>query len=375
MAKKKDKANRPDGRVNLSFRFNGRVYCVTGKTMEDAVMKKQKRIDELQAGAESRINPTINEYYKRFTDNRRSKVRGSTIRIQTSEFNDIAAVQIEGAARTFGELRIKDVKAGDVQQVQRALRDGGMSTQTVNDSIAHLSHVFKRAVLERIIDWNPCSAVDKLQRVEPKAKDTNHRALTEKETKAFFKALNGSTYENICKMMIQTGMRVGEIGALMVSDFDMKENVIHITKTVARKEDGQYFVSPTPKTDAGNRDIPLTATTKQIFKDQLKLNESRYGNIDFAEPVFRSSEGELLRGYSLNREIDRKCKPLGIEHFSSHAFRATFATRFIEQRPQDYKVLSEVLGHSDIKITLNLYAAHQSKDIQAEVMKGIEIAM
>lgn len=375
MARKKNESNRKDGRVNISFRFEKKVYCVTGATKEEAVLKKQKRIEELKSGVESRINPTMNEYYERFRDNRRAKVKGSTLRIQTSEYNDIAAVSIEGTGKTFGELRIKDVKAGDVQQVQKALRDGGMSTQTVNDSIAHLSHVFKRAVLERIIDWNPCSAVDKLQRVEPKAKDTNHRALTEKETKAFFEAMKGSYYENICKMMIQTGMRVGEIGALMMSDFDMKENVIHVTKTVARREDGSYYVSPTPKTDSGNRNIPLTATTRKIFKDQLKLNESRYGNIDLAEPLFRSSEGELLRGYSLNREIDRKCKPLGIEHFSSHSFRATFATRFIEQRPQDYKVLSEVLGHSDIKITLNLYAAHQSKDIQAEVMKGIEIAM
>ena len=255
------------------------------------------------------------------------------------------------------------------------MRDGGMSTQTVNDSIAHLSHVFSRAVRERLIDWNPCSAVDKLQRIEPKAKDTNHRALTPAETVAFFEAMEGSYYENICKLMLQTGMRVGEVGALVASDFDLKENVIHVTKTVARREDGSYFVSPTPKTDAGNRDIPLTDITRQIFRNQLKLNESYHGNVGFAEPLFRSVEGDYLKGYSLNREIIRKIKNTGIEKFTSHAFRATFATRFIEQRPQDYKILSEILGHSDIKITLNLYAAHQSKDKQVEAMEGIEIAM
>ena len=374
MARKSD-SNRNDGRVNVSFRFNGKVYCVTGASKEDAILKKQKRIEELKAGAESRINPTVNEYYVRFTDNRRAKVKESTIRSQTCQFNDAAGVQIEGTGRTFGELKIRDVKVGDVQQVQNALRAAGRTTETTNNILAHVSHVFNRAVRERLIDWNPCSAVDKLQRVEPKAKDTKHRALNEKETKAFFKAMQGSYYENVCKMMIQTGMRVGEVGALTISDFDLKEGVIHVTKTVARKTDGSYYVSSTPKTDSGNRNIPMNQVVRQIFKDQLKLNEAFHGNVGFTEPLFRSLEGELLREYFVNREIKRKIKKIDIEHFTSHALRATFATRFIEQRPQDYKILSEILGHSDIKITLNLYAAHKSKDLQAEAMRCIEIAM
>lgn len=373
--RKKSEANRADGRVNLSFRFNGKVYTVTGKSKEDAVLKKQARIEALKIGAESRENPTVNEYYERFTENRRNKVQESTIRSQTCQFNDAVAVQIEGTGKTFGELRMKDVKTCDVQQVQKALRDAGRTTETVNNIVAHVSHVFNKAVRERLIDWNPVSAVDKLQRVEPKAKDTKHRALTPAETSAFFESMAGSYYENICKLMIQTGMRVGEVGALMASDFDMKENVIHVTKTVARREDGTYYVSPTPKTDSGNRDIPMNDVVKQAFKNQMRMNELIHGRVELDKPVFTSYEGELLREYFVNREIKRKNKKTGIEHFTSHALRASFATRFIEQRPQDYKILSEILGHADIKITLNLYAAHQSKDKQQEAMKAVEIAM
>ena len=78
--------------------------------------------------------------------------------------------------------------------------------------------------------------------------------------------------------------------------------------------------------------------------------------------------------YQVNREIKRICKRIGIEKFTCHAFRATFATRFIEQRPQDYKVLSEILGHSNIKITLNLYT-HVMKDRKIAAMNAVEIAM
>lgn len=373
--RKKDESNRSDGRVNLSFRYAGKVYTVTAKTKEDAILKKQMRLEQLKSGAESRENPTLNEYYQRFTENRRATVQESTIRSQTCQFNDAAAVIIPGTGKTFGELHVIDIKAADVQQVQRALKDAGRTTETVNNILAHVSHVFNRAVRERLIDWNPCSAVDKLQRTEVKAKDSIHRALDAAETKTFFEAMAGSYYENICKMMIQTGMRVGEVGALMVSDFDMKEGVIHVTKTVARREDGSYYVSPTPKTDAGNRDIPMNDIVKQVFRNQLKLNEQIHGRVELDKPVFRSYEGELIREYFVNREIKRKIKQTGIEHFTSHAFRATFATRFIEQCPQDYKILSEILGHADVRVTLNLYAAHRSKDKQQAAMNGFMVAM
>lgn len=373
--RKKD-INRPDGRVNCSFRFNGKVYNVTGRTREEALLKKQERIEQLKTGKENRENPTLAYYYEHtFTPNRREKVKESTVRAQACQFQDAASVEIEGTGRTFGELRMSEVKATDVQTVQKVLRESGRTTETVNNILAHVSHVFNRACRDRTISWNPCTAVDKLQRVEPKCKDTKHRALTEKETKAFFEALSGSYYENLCRLMILTGMRIGEASALNLSDIDSKENVIHITKTVARLEDGTYFISDTPKTDAGNRNIPLTAEVKETIMKQVKLNEQLFGSISLTEPIFRSFEGQLMREYFVNREIKRMCTKTGIELFTTHAFRAMFATRFIEQSPTDYKILSELLGHVDISITLNLYAAHQSKDKQQEAMNRIVISM
>ena len=88
--------------------------------------------------------------------------------------------------------------------------------------------------------------------------------------------------------------------------------------------------------------------------------------------MFKSAEGHILREYTLNREIKRICKAAGIEEFTCHAFRNTFATRFIEQRPQDYKILSEILGHKDVSITLNLYT-HVMTDKKVEAMQELMI--
>ena len=80
----------------------------------------------------------------------------------------------------------------------------------------------------------------------------------------------------------------------------------------------------------------------------------------------------ILREYELNREIKRICKQADIEQFTCHAFRNTFATRFIEQRPQDYKILSEILGHKDISITLNLYT-HVMTENKVNAMQDIKV--
>lgn len=239
--------------------------------------------------------------------------------------------------------------------------------------MAHLSHVFNAAVRDETIQRNPCKCIEHIKRTEAPARETIHRALTKEETKAFFEVAKDSYYINAFRLMLQTGIRVGEMAAINSFDVDRKEMMLHIGKTLTRDEIGVYEVGKTPKTDAGNRDIPLTGQALETIKAQKALNHLFFGNA-VHDTLFRSEKGALLREYQVNREIKRICKKAGIEKFTCHAFRATFATRFIEQRPQDYKVLSEILGHSNIKITLNLYT-HVMRDSKVMAMNGVEIAL
>lgn len=372
MAKQKQK-KRSDGRLCKTFRFNGKRYFVYGKSEQELSLAEHEKRNELEAGEQDRENPTLNKYYERFTDHRRKKVKESTIRSQSFQFRNCADVEIDINGRTLGEMRIRDIKPYDIQAVQIALENSDRTTETVNNCMAHLSHVFNAAVRDETIDRNPCKCIENLKRTEQPARETIHRALTTEETKSFFEAAKDSYYLNMFKLMIQTGIRVGEMAAISVFDVDSKEMMLHINKTVTRDEIGCYSVGNTPKTDAGNRDIPLTAAALESIKEQKKVNRIIFGNVVF-DTIFRSVEGALLREYQVNREIKRICKRAGIEKFTCHAFRATFATRFIEQRPQDYKVLSEILGHSNIKITLNLYT-HVMKDSKITAMNAIEIAI
>ena len=88
--------------------------------------------------------------------------------------------------------------------------------------------------------------------------------------------------------------------------------------------------------------------------------------------IFRSVEGNILRDYTVEREIKRICKAAGVEYFTCHAFRNTYATRFMEQRPEDFKILSEILGHKDVSITLNLYT-HVMTENKVKAMNNVVI--
>ena len=346
------------GLYTCKITYEGRPYYLRSKTKQGLAEKVFLKKQELEAGCEALYNPTLNNYYETFTEVRRSEIKESTIRSQKHQYELIAGVVMPNK-KTFGEMHIKDITRRNIEDVRLMLLHDEIKPQTpenLNNCFAHLNHVFNNATLDGTIEKNPCKALKQLKRTAPLVKDTKHRALTLEETAQFFEVAEkkNSYYINIFKLMLRTGMRVGEVCALYQTDIDTKNGFIHVRKTVTKSEAGAVIIGDNTKTKSGNRDIPLTSDIKAIIKDQEELNRMIFG-FGWNGLLFKSIEGDIMREYQVNREIKRICKEAGIEAFSSHAFRNTFATRFIEQRPQDYKILSEILGHKDVSISLNLY--------------------
>lgn len=366
---------RSDGRYRRSFKYEGKRYYVYGKSKKEAAEKEIEKLKQLKEGEAERKNPTLNQYYTTFTNCRRGSVKEASIRCQSFMFNAAANIEIDGNKKTLGELRINDITPKDIQHVQMELANTERTTETVNNIMAHLKHVFNAAVKDETIVRNPCRCISNLKKKEIPARETIHRALNEEETQLFFRAARErkSYYYNVFSLMIQTGMRVGEVGALTPFDIDERNKYIYVRKTITRNEIGGYIIGDSAKTLSGVRDIPLSPSMLDTIREQKKLNNLLFKD-NLPKTIFPSLKGALLRDYSVDREIERICKQAGVERFSSHAFRATFATRFIEQRPEDFKILSEILGHSDVKITLNLYT-HVMDARKRNAMSGLVIRL
>lgn len=170
-------------------------------------------------------------------------------------------------------------------------------------------------------------------------------------------ALINSLQSNICHknfgilLTIHTGLRIGELCALRWSDINFDTQLLHINKTMIRtytKEDGSKLNITPPKTRSSIRTIPLNKWIMQ-YAVLLRGSENEYiitGKEKYIEP-------NKYRLY-----YNRQLKNLDLPHRKFHSLRHTFATRCIECGC-DYKSLSELLGHSNVSITMNLYVHPQ----------------
>ena len=364
---------RSDGYMKKTFTVDGKRYYVYGKNAKELFEKEKLKREEIERGFEVRNNPTFSQYYERWEGDRAGSVSECTIRGQRKAYNVISQIYIPSASRTFGELKVKDVKKEDLQIVQKELLNA-RKTRTVNDYMALVNHVMKDAMKERIIDYNPCVLLNKLKRTEEQARDTHHRALSKEEQAAFFNCdrCKSSYYYNVFRMAILTGMRIGEIGALKYSD--IKGGQIHIERTITRTETGAYKIGDSAKTEAGRRTIPINDSIQEVLDSQKELNSLLDGNVlAIDDTIFKAPERGLLMATPADREIKRICKKIGIPHFTMHAFRATFATRAIESGVNP-RTLQELLGHSNFNITMSLYG-HVLNDTKAKAMNSLHIAI
>ena len=361
---------RKDGRYSRKFYFNGKPYFAYGHSKKELDQKEHRKSIELETGKKDHDDPTVDAFYEAFTDARRGTISPNTIRGQKGEYKVMAAIIIPRLEKRFGLLRLSEVTDEDILILQRTLQE--QAPLKVNDYIGHLRYVFKTAVQKHRIPYNPCDPVKNIKRTAELAFDTTHRGLERDEQRAFFAAAKelNSIHINVYRFACSTGVRLGEAGALYTSDI-RNGNVI-IQRTVTRTESGLYVVGESAKTEAGRRTIPMNDNICQIIADQKVLNKMLYGDkvALLHDRLFRAPEGGLLTA-TINRDIKKICKYAGIEPFTFHCFRHTFATRALEQG-MDLVILSKILGHSKVAITLKYYG-HVLDDTKREAMNKLVI--
>lgn len=167
-------------------------------------------------------------------------------------------------------------------------------------------------------------------------------------------------------LAFQTGLRVGELSALMPSD--VKGNILHVNKTEVRYRgaDDKYVfeVRESAKTDAGNRDVILGNDALDTVRRIKRLNP-------FGEYMFMR-DGERIKEKAFSVKITKICKYVGIKERSIHKARKTYATKLINGNV-DERIVIKQLGHTDISCTKNFYY-YNNKDME-EVRNQIERAI
>ena len=165
---------------------------------------------------------------------------------------------------------------------------------------------------------------------------------------------------------LNTGLRVGEVCALRWENVDFETRRIHVEKTIERiyskEENKTIVIIDTPKSITSIRTIPINSKLYNILK-QMKRKCTKN---DFVLTGLSDHYVEP-RNYQYNfKEILKKSK---IKRYKFHTLRHTFATNCIEAG-MDIKSLSEILGHADVSITLNIYV-HSSDKTKRKYLEKI----
>ena len=361
-------------RDSIEYRFtvNGKRYTVYGATQQECKDKELAKREEIKAGTyKTRDSLTVADYMDQWLEMMESNVSASTIRTRRKLNNRMIRQTIDKAGHTFGSLKLLKLETEHIRLMQKSLIDDGLHTRTANETLSLLKQALQDAVNERVIDWNPAKAVKSLKQKEEPARDTIHRALTREEVDAFLKAAVESWYYPLYIFLLYTGLRIGEASALTIRD--VSDSYINVWKTVTREDIVGYVIRETTKTDAGRRTIPTKPEAWKAFCDQRTIKEMLYGSkvISMDKPVFTLPKGGIIRPDRVNCDIKRICKLTGIEYFTCHAWRATFTSRCIAAGVP-VKTLMEILGHTDVQMTLGLYG-HGEDDQKREQILAVNM--
>lgn len=247
--------------------------------------------------------------------------------------------------------------------LERTLPDK-YSTKTTRDIVSIVNQIMNFAHQHGFI-----SEITKLSlKLPPKARRVQVFSRYEQQVLTQY-LLSNTDYSKLGVIVgLYTGLRLGEICGLQIKDIDLNSNAIRVTKTVQRICDGlghSYHHIGSPKTDYSVREIPIPQFLLNLLKVNIEnLSEDCYlasGTTEYVQP----------RTYQYRfKSYLRSCN---LPEYHFHTLRHTFASRAVELG-FDIKSLSEILGHSNVKITLNLYVHPSMEQKRAEMEKFSALA-
>jgi len=253
-----------------------------------------------------------------------------------------------------------------------------MSSSGVKQIKTIMSGALSQAVKNGLITRNPADALS-LPKSRTKRKVG---AFTQSEQMALLDQLSDHRLYGLFVTALGTGARIGEILALRWMEVDLVNNEMSVIRAVSRSKDRDVSTEggkpksslkvSEPKTEAGNRTIPLTREIQNALvkhrDDQLTDRKNAGDAWTDNGLVFCTALGDLLEPRNVTRLYHKQRAIAGIPNLPFHSLRHTFATNAITA-DMDYYYLSRIMGHANISITLDTYADYMPDKSRSEMGK------
>ena len=366
MVRKRDDG-RWEGRIVVGHKANGdpifrHVYAKTQKTLTEKLHQSIECYQDVELTEDSRM--TLGQWLDRWlAEYKDGTIRPGTLESYRNYIENYIKPQLGGK-------QVSLITTQDVQRMYRRLKNGGrvredaerskrLSDSTVRHIHTMLHGAMKAAVQAHIIPKNPTENA-----TVPKSNYKPMQVLNEQELDTFLQAVQkDDIWRDFFYTELMTGLRRGEICALMWRDFDAKAGTLKICRTLHSKGQGIYALGDT-KTSQGNRTIILPESVAALLRARKKASISQWIFPQPASPELPMNPGTAYR------RLKTLLEEAGLPSIRFHDLRHTFATLAL-QNGMDVKTLSAMLGHVSAATTLDIYT-HSTSDMQHAAARKID---
>jgi integrase len=336
---------------------------VYGKTRKEVVAKLRGIRDRIDNGSPAKdSSQTVGDWLKHW---RETTLAASDRKASTRQlYSDLSRKHLE--PEPFGTITLDRLRPSDIEALVLTLRERGLADSSVRSIYTVARAALDGAVRDGLLARNPAAAVNRpgIQRKEAKH-------LEPAEVARLLAALDGHRYLPAVTLIAYCGLRKGECLALRWADVDLDAGTLKVSATLNRVN-GSLVISE-PKTARSRRVVPLSAdlvarlTRHRTAQKREKLAAANQWTDSGL--VFTTELGTPVEPRNFLRVVQSAAAQAGLEGVDVHTLRHSTATAWMAAGVP-IRVVADLLGHSSISVTGDLYQ-HVCDDTARAAVEGL----
>lgn len=369
---------RKDGRYQGRFTAEGKRYTLYDRDLKLLIKRMADARYEAEHGLYGNLTGiNLNTWFQIWLKEYKFNiVKQSTLLLYYNNYDRYIV-------HSIGTRKLSEIRTLHIQQLYNKMKFDNLSIGTIRIVHSLLYNLFNQAIINDLIVKNPCTGV-----IIPKDDKRAPRVLTADEQELFIGCIQGNYYRPLYLLALATGLRIGELAALTWDDINFDSDTLSVRRTLLYQKDiitGKFgFRFQTPKSHTSIRTVPLLPDIRRVLLEHRCNQHSvkAVNSLEFKDLVFTTRNGTPIQECYIIKRLEYITKkmneheariaatsglaPVVHDRITPHTLRHSFATRAFESGLAP-KTVQEILGHSSLSLTMDLYT-HVTDDVKLKEM-------